>query len=227
MNSIAIIPARGGSKGIYRKNVVKIGNTPLIGFTIMAAKKSKYLNKIIVSTDDKEIMEISKEYGAETPFLRPDSISCDETRMIEVLKHSLIFLKESNPKIDAIVLLQPTSPLRNEKHIDEAIDLFFRSKASSVVSVVEVPHQYNPHSILLLNNKGELVCNSKKNFTRRQDKPKFYARNGPAILVIDPNTIINNDLYGSKSIPYFMNMDDSLDIDTISDLESFKRRIEK
>jgi len=227
MNSIAIIPARGGSKGIYRKNIIKIGNIPLIGFTIMAAKKSKYLNEIIVSTDDKEIMEISKKYGADTPFLRPNNISCDETSMIEVLKHALIFLKQSIPKIDAVVLLQPTSPLRNEKHIDEAIDLFFRSKASSVVSVVEVPHQYNPHSVLYLNNKGELVCNSKKNFTRRQDKPKFYARNGPAILVIDPNTIINNDLYGSKSIPYFMNMDDSLDIDTISDLEIFKRRIEK
>ena len=227
MNSIAIIPARGGSKGIHRKNIVMIGNIPLIGFTIMAAKKSKYLSKVIVSTDDQEIMEISNKYGAETPFLRPDSISCDKTRMIEVLKHSLIFLKQSNTKIDAIVLLQPTSPLRNEKHIDEAINLFFRSKATSVVSVVEVPHQYNPHSILFLNNKGELVRNSKRDFTRRQDKPKFYARNGPAILVIDPNTLINNDLYGSKSIPYFMNMDDSLDIDTISDLESFKRRIEK
>ena len=227
MNSIAIIPARGGSKGIYRKNIVKIGNIPLIGFTIMAAKKSKYLNKIIVSTDDQEIMEISKKYGAETPFLRPDNISSDETRMIEVLKHSLNFLKQSSIKIDAIVLLQPTSPLRNEKHIDESIDLFFRSKASSVVSVVEVPHQYNPHSVLFLNSRGELVSNSKKNFTRRQDKPKFYARNGPAILVIDPDTIMNNDLYGSKSVPYFMNIEDSLDIDNISDLESFKRIIEK
>ena len=227
MTIVGIIPARGGSKGIYRKNLVKIANLHLIGFTILAAKKSKSLNKVIVSTDDEEIMQISKNYGAETPFIRPKNISGDKTRMIEVLKHALLFLNKSNVKTEAIVLLQPTSPFRNENHIEESVDLFFRTKASSVVSVVEVPHQYNPHSVLQINKDGVLENNSQKNFTRRQDKPKFYARNGPAILIIDPKVVMADDLYGAKSIPYFMSMEDSLDIDTFSDLEEAKRRLEK
>jgi len=129
------------------------------------------------------------------------------------------YLVDKNESIEAIVLLQPTSPLRTEKHIDEAISQFLSSKASSVVSVVEVPHQFNPYSVLSLNKNGELKPIKDKVFKRRQDKPKFYARNGPAILVVRPSVILNNELYGLTSFPYFMTKEDSLDIDKKEDLE--------
>ena len=224
MSIVGIIPARGGSKGIHRKNLTKISNVPLIGITIMAANKSKYLDRIIVSTDDSEISKVAESYGAEVPFERPKNISTDTSKMIDVLKHALLFLVKSKEKVNAIVLLQPTSPLRNEIHIDEAIELFIKSKANSVVSVIEVPHQFNPHSILSINEKGELKQNSERFFSRRQDKPKYYARNGPAILIIDSETIMNDDLYGKKSIPYFMSVEESLDIDTLTDLEEANKR---
>ena len=227
MSIVGIIPARGGSKGIYKKNLAKISNIPLIGITIMAANKSKYLDRVIVSTDDSEIIKVAKSYGAEVPFERPKNISTDKSKMIDVLKHALLFLVQAKEKVDAIVLLQPTSPLRNEIHIDEAIELFIKSKANSVVSVIQVPHQFNPHSILSINEMGELKQNSEKLFARRQDKPVYYARNGPAILIIDSETILKDDLYGNKSIPYFMSEEESLDIDNLADLEEAKRRFGK
>ncbi len=217
--TIAIIPARGGSKGIIRKNLSLICNQPLIGYSIKAAIKSKLIDRVIVSSDDEEIIQVAKSFGAEVPFKRPDEISSDQTAMIDVLKHMVSYLVDNNESIEAIVLLQPTSPLRTEKHIDEAISQFRSSKASSVVSVIEVPHQFNPYSVLSLNQNGELRPIKDKTFTRRQDKPKFYARNGPAILVVSPSLILDNELYGQTSLPYFMTIEDSLDIDKKEDLE--------
>ncbi len=188
MTIIAIIPARGGSKGIPRKNLSLISNIPLIGFSIKAAKKAKLVDRVLVSSDDDEIINISRDLGAEIPFKRPSNISSDTTPMIDVLKHALIFLENSG-----------------------------------VVSVVEVPHQFNPYSILSINEKGCLRSFQKKNYSRRQDKPKFYARNGPSILVSTPSLIINNELYGDKSVPYIMKEEESLDIDTIFDLEEARR----
>ena len=227
MSIFALIPARGGSKGIYRKNLSLISNQPLIGYSIKAAIKSKLINRVIVSSDDDEIIQVAKSFGAEIPFKRPDEISSDQTAMIDVLKHFVNYLIKNNESIEAIVLLQPTSPFRTEKHIDEAITKFRSSKASSVVSVIEVPHQYNPYSLLSLNKNGELNPLADKTFKRRQDKPKFYARNGPAILVVSPSTILNNELYGSLSLPYLMNKESSLDIDVREDLEEAQRIITK
>ena len=133
----------------------------------------------LLSSDDDEIIKVANKYGAETPFKRPKEISEDNSKMIDVLRHVVNFLHYSQETIEAIVLLQPTSPLRTGQNIDEAVNKFRFSKASSVVSVTEVPHQYNPYSLLSLNQNGELNSISDKTFSRRQDKPKFYARNGP------------------------------------------------
>lgn len=227
MTVFAVIPARGGSKGIYKKNLALISKKPLIALSIEAAKNSKLIDRVIVSSDDDEIIKVANEYGAETPFKRPKGISGDKSKMIDVLSHVVNFLNNSNESIEAIVLLQPTSPLRTSQHIDESISKFLSSKASSVVSVFEVPHQYNPYSILSLNQYGELNPLADKEFTRRQDKPKFYARNGPAILVVSPAAILNNELYGSICLPYFMSTEESLDIDSLEDLEEARRRIER
>ena len=226
MTIFAVIPARGGSKGIFKKNLALISQIPLIAFSIEAAKNSQSIDRVIVSSDDDEIIKVASEYGAETPFKRPKEISGDKSKMIDVLKHVVNFLHYSQETIEAIVLLQPTSPLRSGENIDEAVNKFRSSKASSVVSVTEVPHQYNPYSLLSLNQNGELNSISDKIFNRRQDKPKFYARNGPAILVVSPSVILNNELYGSTSLPYFMSKENSLDIDNREDLEEARRRIE-
>ena len=227
MSIFAIIPARGGSKGIVRKNLALILNKPLISFSITAAIKSKLVDRVLVSSDDEEIIQVAKSFGAEIPFKRPDEISSDQTAMIDVLKHMVNYLVGKNELIEAIVLLQPTSPLRTEKHIDEAISKFRSSNASSVVSVVEVPHQYNPYSVLSLNQNGELNPILDKTFNRRQDKPKFYARNGPAILVVSPSVILDDELYGSTSLPYFMTKENSLDIDKKEDLVEACRILER
>ena len=179
MTIFAVIPARGGSKGIFKKNLALISQTPLIAYSIDAAKNSKLVDRVLVSSDDDEIIKVANKYGAETPFKRPKEISEDNSKMIDVLRHVVNYLHYSQETIEAIVLLQPTSPLRTGQNIDEAINKFRFSKASSVVSVTEVPHQYNPYSLLSLNQNGELNSISDKTFSRRQDKPKFYARNGP------------------------------------------------
>lgn len=219
-NVVALIPARGGSKGIPRKNLALCGGKPLIAYTIAAALGSSSLSRVIVSTDDNEIALVSRNLGAEVPFMRPPELSQDDTPMIAVLSHLLEWLAEHDSEPDAIVLLQPTSPLRRSHQIDEAVELLFRTQASSVVSVVEVPHQFNPVSVMTLEN-GRLVpyLDARQFVSRRQDKPRVYARNGPAILVSRPDTIRKQDLYGEYCVPYFMSRRDSLDVDEPFDLE--------
>ena len=220
MAIFGLIPARGGSKGIPRKNLVNLNGQPLISYTINSGLQAKYIDKLIVSTDDIEIANISKDLGAEVPFIRPKNLSDDFTPMVDVLNHFLNFIEKYETNIEAIVLLQPTSPLRKAIHIDESIEIFRSNFASSVVSVVKVPHQYSPLSVMKLNSNKTLnfFLNEGSSLTRRQDKPEFFARNGPSILVIKPNLIKKRDLYGNKCYPYIMDLKDSIDIDSPYDL---------
>lgn len=217
---VALIPARGGSKGIPRKNLAPCGGKPLIAHTITAALGSSSLSRVIVSTDDDEIALVSRSLNAEVPFMRPRELSQDTTPMTAVLCHLLEWLAAHGPEPDAVVLLQPTSPLRCSHHIDEAVEIFFRTRANSVVSVVEVPHQFNPVSVMTLEN-GQLTSylDAGRLITRRQDKPRVYARNGPAVLVCRPSAIRKQDFYGEYCVPYLMSRKDSLDVDEPFDLE--------
>lgn len=219
MTTIAIIPARGGSKGIPRKNLMSLAGRPLIAYAIEAALTAQSVDKVIVSTDDKEIAEVSKKLGAEVPFLRPTELSDDNAPMLGVLCHALQWCEQTDA-VDALVLLQPTSPLRTHTHIDEAVALFFKHTPSSVVSVMNVPHQYNPFSVMTLeNNQLRPFMADGSSFVRRQDKPRVYARNGPAVLVCDPKTLKSGKLYGAHCVPYLMDEHASLDIDTPSDID--------
>ncbi len=220
MKTIAIIPARGGSKGIPRKNLTVLAGRPLIAYAIDAARKAHGVDRVIVSTDDEEITTVAKTWGAEVPFLRPPELANDEAPMLGVVRHALDWYEKNEGSLDALVLLQPTSPLRTAHHIDEAIKLFFANGTTSVVSVMEVPHQFSPSSVMTLEN-GILraFAEGGTKATRRQDKPRVYARNGPAIVVSGVSTIKSGDLYGEKSLPYIMHPHDSIDIDTMADLE--------
>jgi CMP-N,N'-diacetyllegionaminic acid synthase len=209
---LALIPARGGSKGIPRKNLAPLGGRPLLAWTIEAALRSRAVTRTVVSTEDDEIAEAARELGAEV-LARPPELAADDTPMQPVIAHAL---EELGPS-DVLVLLQPTSPLRRAEHVDEAVDLLLASGADSVVSVVEVPHRYRPGSLMALDG-DRLVRLADDHAATRQEKPLVYARNGPAVLALRPDRI-GTDLYGGDCRPYVMSARESLDVDEPFDLE--------
>lgn len=227
MTIIAVIPARGGSKGIPRKNLALINQRPLIFYAIDAALQAHSIDRTWVSTDDTEIAEVSRISGAEVPFMRPANLADDAAPMLGVLRHALKWHEDNVGPLEAVVLLQPTSPLRQAQHIDEAVALFRSSGASSVVSVMEVPHQFNPSSVMLL-REGVLrpFVEDGRLITRRQDKPCVFARNGPAVLVCHPDTLKASELYGPRCVPYVMSASVSIDIDTQDDLREVERAMQ-
>jgi CMP-N,N'-diacetyllegionaminic acid synthase len=213
---LGVIPARGGSKGIPGKNLVVVGGRPLICHTFDAARASRTLTRIVLSTDDEQIAQLGRAEGIEVPFIRPAALAADDTPMLDVLRHAIAAVG-SRPEI--VVLLQPTSPLRRSEHIDAAVSTLEESGADSVVSVVAVPHQFTPGSLLQL-DAGRLVSlTGQATAARRQDKPVLYARNGPAVLVTRTTVLESGSLYGSDSRPFLMSREDSIDVDEPFDLE--------
>ena len=213
-----MLPARGGSKSIPRKNIALLAGKPLLAYTCEAASGSRYHLRAVLNTDDDAIAEVGRECGIEVPFMRPAKLAKDETPMVDVLMHSLKWFKANeNYSPEIIVLLQPTSPLRRAEHIDAGIDLMIATGADTVVSVVEVPHQFAPASLMLFRG-GRLVPYADSPILRRQDKPRFFARNGPAILVTRREVIESGRLYGDVVQPLKMGKPESVDIDDADDL---------
>jgi CMP-N,N'-diacetyllegionaminic acid synthase len=211
---LAIIPARGGSKGIPRKNIKELTGKPLIVYSIEAALKSKYINKIVVSTEDEEIAEISKKYGAEV-IKRPRELAKDSSSIIDVLKHVLEKLREKeNYNPDIIVLLQPTSPLRTVKTIDSAI-LIFRDKFEYYDSLIP---------LYLIEGKIGIIMRERyiPNYilgSRRQDIEPIYRECG-TIFIFKPDLIKNGEMFGEKTLPFVIKKyKESIDIDTTDDLK--------
>jgi len=210
MNILSIIPARGGSKDIPRKNIQPLAGKPLIAYTINSALKSKYVGKVVVSTEDEKITEVSKTYGAEV-IKRPKELAKGETPTIDVIFHAIDALKVKNS--DLIVLLQPTSPLRTAKDIDNAIELFLSNECESVISVCEVKH--SPYWCLKIEN-GYLkpLFKEKHLKTRRQDLPKAYTPNGAVYISTSEILYKYKSFYCSKTLSYIMSPERSIDIDT-------------
>lgn len=215
---LAIIPARGGSKGVPRKNIRLLGGKPLIAWTIESAKKSKYLDRIIVSTEDKEIAEISKRYGAEV-IERPEELAKDDASSLSVLTHVVDFLeKNENYKPDIIVVLQPTSPMRKEQDIDNAIEKLIQTNCDSVVSICEFEH--SPYWAYKLNeDKIEYLIKSKYNTVRRQDLPKIYRPNGAVYVTRRKILMGENKVLGKDTRATIMPLERSVDIDTELDFK--------
>ena len=218
MNILAVIPARGGSKGIPKKNLVELLGKPLIVYTIEAAKLSKNISKLVLTTDDSEISAIGKEFNLEV-IKRPSELSTDLASSHSAIFHAFKSVLSTSYKPDAILTLQPTSPLRTSFHIDDAINIFKKDKnADSLVSCIKVPHIFNPESIMKLSNDGYLNSYLKgSQILRRQEKNIYYARNGAAIYLTNAKSI-DKFIFGGKIIPYFMNEIDSIDIDSLEDL---------
>jgi len=209
---VGLIPARGASKGIPRKNLAPLGGKPLLAWTIAAALESERVKRTVVSTDDPEVADVARAYGAEV-LDRPPELAGDETPMRDVVAHAV---RELAPET-ALVLLQPTSPLRNSRHVDDAVELLLAGGADAVVSVVEVPHRYGTASLMRLDGR-QLVRLDETPYAGRADKPVLYARNGPAILALRADRI-GDDLYAGDLRPYVMDASDSVDVDEPFDLE--------
>lgn len=209
MKTLGIIPARGGSKGIPKKNIKLLNGKPLIVYTIEAAIASN-IDRVVVTTDCKEIAKISTICGAEV-VMRSDDLSKDSTPTLPVIED---VIEKLQFKCDAVVTLQPTSPLRTYKHINEALDLFKKTKdADSLVSVVAVPHNFMPEKLMRVND-GYLVGSN--DIKRRQELGVVYARNGAAIY-ITKMTNINKYIFGGLVVPFHMSKINSFDIDDIED----------
>ncbi len=171
---LGVIPARGGSKGIKNKNLRTVLNKPLIYYTIKDALSYKRIYKTIVTTDSLEIAEVAKKYGVEVPFIRPKRLAKDNTSMIEVLKHALMKYEQIySLKINGIVLLDPTSPVRKKENINEMIDIFLERKPDLVVAVTK--SRRNPYfNMVKINKSGYAQLVLKGNFVRRQDAPAIH-----------------------------------------------------
>ena len=206
---LAIIPARGGSKRLPRKNVLDLCGKPLISWSIEAGLKSKYIDKVIVTSDDDEILSISKEYGAEI-IRRPDELSSDTATTFDAIKHTIDNMK----KYDYIVLLQPTSPLRDEKHIDESIELLETKNADAVVSVCEMDHSPLWSNTLPQDGNMNNFLKDEILNKRSQDLEKYYRLNG-AIYICKTDKLLEEKSFFLKDniIAYVMNRKGSIDID--------------
>lgn len=208
MNIVAVIPARGGSKGIPKKNIKLLDGKPLIAYTIEDALKST-LGEVVVSTNCKEIAKISQEYGAKV-VIRSDDLSEDTTPTLPVLQDVILKL---NGTYDAVMTLQATSPMRTTEHINEAIELFIKNKeVDSLVSVVKVPHNFSPEKIMNVSN-GYLSGSSK--IKQRQEIETVYGRNGA--IYITKVEKLNECIFGGRVLPYIMNKTSSFDIDDMED----------
>jgi len=231
MNIMGFIPARSGSKGIPKKNIYSLNDKPLIAYTIEEALKSR-INRLIVSTDSLEIAETAKRYGAEVPLMRPLELAQDNSIIEDALIDVIEKLKKSEKyKVDVIVILQPTSPLRTYKHINESIEILFEKQAESVVSV-SIPMEH-PADMVYWDSLGKMHFLLKdfaiNNRTQRQGYPECYFVNG-AIYTFRYQFLIKTGCkYSENAVPYFMDQIDSIDIDSMDDMmvvEALVRRRE-
>lgn len=217
---LGIIPARGGSKGIPRKNILPVLGKPLICYTIESALKSGVFFRLICSTDDKEIARIARKHGAEVPFLRPKSLARDDTSMVPVLQHAVNFIeKQEGRRVDFVFCLQPTNPLRAPEDIISGVRKIKRTGADSVIGVVKVD---SDHPILMkkiVNSRLMPYILEEKEGTRRQDyKPYAYKRSGSVYIVKRDILMEKNSLWGDYTSPLILPKKRSIGIDERTDL---------
>ncbi len=231
-NVLTIIPARGGSKGIPRKNLYELCGKPLIGYVCEAAMGAKSLQRVIVSTDCPEIADTAAGFGVEVPFLRPSTIAEDDSSTLDAVLHAIETMKVKYDYVtDVVVYLQPTSPMTTSAHIDEAMKLFISDdRAESLVSAVPVPHSVSPKKLMKLENGyfSPLDPKCKMGSSDRHIVEQLFARNGPAIIISNSSNFLEKkNFYGDIVLPYFMKPSESVDIDDYEDLEWAEFLIQK
>jgi CMP-N,N'-diacetyllegionaminic acid synthase len=222
MKFLCIIPARCGSKGIPHKNIIDVDGKPLIQYTIEIAKQLKNNNKIkelVVSTDCKEVANISERLGVKVPFLRPENISGDKAKSVDYIIHAVNFFAKINIKYDAVIVLQPTSPLKTYDDIVGAIDIFNKYQNDSLISAYK--EEYVNNLVMYYKNNDEAIPLSKDHNqgVRRQDHGAVYVRNG-AIYIVNIDYIKKRQsVISDVPLMYEMNKNNSINIDSYEDLE--------
>ncbi|NVK50394.1 MAG: acylneuraminate cytidylyltransferase family protein [Cyclobacteriaceae bacterium] len=225
MRILGLIPAREGSKGIPGKNIKTLGRQPLIAYSIKDGIAAKLLCKTVVSTDGEKIAEIARNYGGEVPFIRPKELAEDKTPSIDVVLHALDFFEQNGELFDAVCLLQPTSPFRPKGFIDECIRKFTETDADCLISVLEVPHEYNPHWTFKMDKHGSLSIATGEStlIPRRQELPMAYHRDGS--IYISKVSLIRNKrvLVGGKTVGVLSDKSYYANLDTPKDWEKAER----
>lgn len=219
MKFLAIIPARGGSKGLPGKNIKILHGKPLIAYTIEEAKKSKYINEIHVSSDDRKILALAESLGIKTKFVRPKELATDTSAAIDTYlfcieeyktKHNLLF--------DAVIILQPTSPLRTVEDIDACIELFMNKNADSIISYTKESHPIFWNKYIDTEGKIYPIFDDVIDVKNRQDYTKTYYPNG-SVYVFKIDLLKKRQYFSEKTFAYIMPRNRSVDIDTIEDFE--------
>lgn len=226
MKVLGLIPARGGSKGVPRKNIKLLGDKPLLAYTAESALKAEKLTRVILNTDDEEIAEIGRKHGLDVPFIRPADLAQDTTPTLPVVLHTLMKLKKQGEYYDAVCLLQPTNPLRRAEDIDNCIGILEDTGVDSVVSVLPVPAEFNPKWVYWRDVFGNLLLSSleKEPITRRQDLPPAFYRDGSVYVTRSQVITEKGSLYGESIQSYLMNPEYSINIDTEEDWRKLEER---
>jgi CMP-N-acetylneuraminic acid synthetase len=197
MEILALIPARGGSKGIPRKNIKALHGKPLIGYAIEAALFANCFSEVMVSTEDEEIAAVARAFGATVPFLRPAELATDSASSITVVQHVLDAYSKQNRFFDAVCLLQPTAPLRTASLISNAVKHFITTNCDSLITVRSVPHEYHPDWVLVPTENGAKIATGISEFpTQRQALRPAYHRDG-AIYIAKTATLLSGTFYGN------------------------------
>ncbi len=219
MRVLGIVTARGGSKGVPRKNIRMLGGKPLIAWTAEAARGATRLARTVLSTEDEEIAKIGRQVGLDVPFLRPPELAKDTTPSLPVLQHVVTTLEVAGDRYDAICLMQPTSPLRTAAAIDGCLELLERSGADSVVSVLPLPMDHHPYWAYVGSADGEmrLAMGGTAPVTRRQDLPPAFHREGSVYCTRRDVLIEGNSIYGARTMGFLVDAARSVNIDTLDD----------
>ena len=227
MRILGIIPARGGSKGVPGKNSKLLGEKPLLAYSAEAALQAKFLTKTILSSDDETIQAIATAYGVEVPFVRPAALATDTASSIDVVKHAVEYLENKGEYFDAVCLLQPTSPFREKGFVDQAIQKFIADEADALVTVLPVPHEFNPHWVFEPDEKGllRIATGEKEIITRRQELPKAFFRDG-SLYITKVSVVKQGSFYGEKLSYLESNPDFYVNIDTPQDWIKAEEKLE-
>jgi CMP-N,N'-diacetyllegionaminic acid synthase len=223
---LGLVPARGGSKGVPRKNVRLLHGRPLLHYTADAALAAARLAHVALSTDDEEVAAVGRACGLDVPFMRPPALATDAAPMLPVVQHALRWFDERGARFDAVCLLQPTNPLRRAASIDACIDLLSSSEADSVVTVLPVPAEYNPHWVYFRSTDGSMRLSTGEAapIARRQDLPAAFHREG-SVYVSRRETVLAGSLYGRRTIGHLVDAVDSVNIDEPSDWDLAEARL--
>jgi CMP-N,N'-diacetyllegionaminic acid synthase len=223
---LALVPARGGSKGLPGKNVRVLAGRTLLGHAAEAARRSGVVDRIVLSSDSADIIDVARREGIETPFVRPADLAQDDTPMLPVIEDAVQRIERDGWPVEIVVLLQPTSPLRTPRHIADAVGMLRQSGADSVVTVVEVPRHLSPDYVMRVDNgtlKPFLAEGAR--VTRRQDARVAYVRDGTVYAFWRRTLAVHGSIYGEDCRPLIIPAAESLTIDTPDDWAEAERRV--